>query len=206
MLVLLQISAPHAEFVASWVLLISPGAGGTLGGCCYRPKLDVSTAFCGTQPALPALLPCSSCGARSDRADVQQFPAVGCGRTVPPCPMEHWHVQGRAECPTGVAMCLLSPFVVQCPPWHTGTHGHHEPVGAHTGAGSAPWGRPTVEGLVGTGDGESSAIPGSLAGSPQLLALSRRLCGSLTLPEEHGEAEVREGAGIDLKGDVKVGD
>lgn len=68
-----------------------------------------------------------------------------------------------------------------------------------------------MEGLVGTGDGVSSlpsqpAIRGSLAGSPQLLALSRRLWGSLTLPEEHGEAEVREGAGSDLKGDVKVGD
>lgn len=122
--------------------------------------------------------------------------AVRCARTVPPCSMGHWHLQA-----TEVAMCLLSPFAARCPHWHMGTHGHRE-LGHRLELVQL-----LGEGLVGTGDGESSLPsqgpwqpPHSCSPSPG------GLWRSLALPEEHSEAEVREGAGSDLKGDIKVGD
>lgn len=128
-LVLPQVPAPHAGFAACWVLLISAGAEGTLGGCCYRAELDVNVAFCGTKAALPA--PPACMGLTVTQLMFSSSLAVACGRTVPPCSVGRWHAQGRAGCPSGVAMCLLSPFVAQCPSWHTGSRGHRESVGAH---------------------------------------------------------------------------
>lgn len=115
--------------------------------------------------------------------------------------MGHWHLQGRADCPTGVATCLLSPFAAPCPRRHTGTQGHHE-LGHRLELVQL-----LGEGLVGTGDGESSLPSQGPLQAPHSCSLSPRgLWRSLALPEEHSEAEVREGAGCDLKGDLKVGD
>lgn len=73
-----------------------------------------------------SLLPAAPVGLTGSELMFSSSLAVGCGRTVPPCSMGHWLVQGRPDGATGVAMCLLSPFVARCPPWHLGICGHYE--------------------------------------------------------------------------------